>query len=46
MLQTKIEQQNPYWPYIPDHPYKTLITAGSGSGNTCVIEFNKPSTRY
>ena len=22
------------WPYIPDHPYKILITVGSGSGNT------------
>ena len=22
------------WPYIPDHPYKILITRGSGSGKT------------
>ena len=22
------------WPYIPDHPYRILITAGSGSGKT------------
>ena len=22
------------WPYIPDHPYRTLIIGGSGSGKT------------
>ena len=22
------------WPYIPDHPYRILITGGSGSGKT------------
>ena len=22
---------NPNWPYIPDHPYRILITVGSGS---------------
>ena len=25
-------QDNQKWPYIPDHPYKTLILRGSGSG--------------
>ena len=25
---------NPNWPYIPDHPYRILIIAGSGSGKT------------
>ena len=25
-------QDNPKWPYIPDHPYKVLIMGGSGSG--------------
>ena len=25
---------NSKWPYIPDHPYRTLIVGGSGSGNT------------
>ena len=25
---------NPKWPYIPDHPYKILIIGGSGSGKT------------
>ena len=25
-------QDNPKWPYIPDHPYKVLIMRGSGSG--------------
>ena len=22
------------WPYIPDHPYRIMITGGSGSGKT------------
>ena len=22
------------WPYIPDHPYRRLITGGSGTGKT------------
>ena len=25
---------NKKWPYIPDHPYRILIIAGSGSGKT------------
>ena len=28
------EDQNKKWPYIPDHPYRMLITGGSGSGKT------------
>ena len=28
------KKQNEKWPYIPDHPYRTLITGGSGSGKT------------
>ena len=31
--ESKIEH-NSKWPYIPDHPYRILITAGSGSGKT------------
>ena len=31
--ENKIEH-NSKWPYIPDHPYRILITAGSGSGKT------------
>ena len=27
-------EHNLNWSYIPDHPYKTLIVAGSGSGKT------------
>ena len=29
-------KHNPNWnqPYIPDHPYRILIKAGSGSGKT------------
>ena len=26
--------QNPSWPYIPNHPYRILISVGSGSGKT------------
>ena len=25
-------KHNKNWPYIPDHPYRILITGGSGSG--------------
>ena len=28
---------NKNWPYIPDHPYRILITGGSGSGKTNVL---------
>ena len=28
---------NPIWPYIPGHPYRILITGGSGSGKTNVL---------
>ena len=28
---------NPNWPYVPDHPYKIVITGGSGSGKTNVL---------
>ena len=35
---------NPNQPYILDHPYKLLITGGSGSRKTRVIEPNKTST--
>ena len=27
-------KHNPDWPYIPDHPCRTLIIGGSGFGNT------------
>ena len=29
-----ITEHNSKWPYIPDHPYRILITGGSGSGKT------------
>ena len=32
-----IKEHNPNWPQIPDHPYITLITGGSGSGKTNLI---------
>ena len=28
---------NKNWPYIPDHPYRILITGGSGSGKTNLL---------
>ena len=39
---------NPNWPDVPDHPYRMLIIAVSGSGKTkCIKELNKKSTtRY
>ena len=30
----KIKQNNPKWPYIPDHRYRILIIEGSESGKT------------
>ena len=27
-------EHNLKWPYIPDHPYRILITGDSGSGKT------------
>ena len=34
ILNEKNEEYNLKWPYISDHPYKMLITGGSGSGKT------------
>ena len=28
------KKHNEKWPYIPDHPFRILITGGSGSGKT------------
>ena len=28
------KERNEKWPYIPDHPYRIMITGGSGSGKT------------
>ena len=30
-------EHNKNWPYTPDHPYRILITRGSGSGKTNVL---------
>ena len=32
VTQENIKEHNPHWPQIPDHPYRILITGGSGSG--------------
>ena len=38
--------QNPNWPYIPNHPYRTLMNGGSKSGQS-IPKFNKKSiNRY
>ena len=29
-----IIEHNSKWPYIPDHPYRTFVVGGSGSGKT------------
>ena len=34
--ENKIEH-NLNWPYIPGHPYRTLIVGGTGSGKTNVL---------
>ena len=31
------KELNEKWPYIPNHPYRILITIGSGSGKTNVL---------
>ena len=40
---------NPNWPDVPDHPYRMLIIAVSGSGKTNNVLKNlikKSTTRY
>ena len=32
-----ITEHNPYWQWIPDHPYRILIIGGSGSGKKLII---------
>ena len=33
-LDSITNKNNKKWPYIPDHPYRTLINGGSGSRKT------------
>ena len=30
IVNNKNEEHNEKWPYIPDHPYRMLISGGSG----------------
>ena len=32
-----IKEHNTNWPQIPDHPYRILITGGSGYGRTNLL---------
>ena len=34
LLTKTTKKNNEKWPYIPDHPYRSLIIDGSGSGKT------------
>ena len=34
IINEKNKEHNEIWPYIPDHPYRILITGGFGSGKT------------
>ena len=33
-IKENLKEYNPNWPEVPDHPYRTLIAEGSGSGKT------------
>ena len=42
-----LKELNSNWSRIHEHPYKILITGGSGSGkNKFIIRFNKSATIY
>ena len=32
VIKENTKEHNPNWPQIPDHPYRILITGGSGYG--------------
>ena len=34
VVKENIEEHNPDWPQIPNHPYRILKIGGSGSGKT------------
>ena len=36
VIKEDIEEHNPNWPQITDHPHRTLIIGVSGSGKTSI----------
>ena len=36
-IKENIKELNPNWKQISDHPYRILITGGSGSGKTNLL---------
>ena len=42
----ELRSHNLKWSYITDHPCRILKIGGSGSGKTCIIEFNKRPAGY
>ena len=37
IIKEKNKIHNEKWPYIPDHPYRILITGRYGSGKTNIL---------
>ena len=35
-----IKEHHPNWPEVPDHPYRIIITEGSGKTNTLLYLIN------
>ena len=37
IIKESIKEHNPNWPQIPAHPYRILITGGSGSAKKYIF---------
>ena len=47
VIKEETAKHNSNWPEISDHPYRTLITEGSGSGKiNSLFNLIKSATRY